>query len=65
MNKNQIEARLQKLEEQRSQNPVRIIDMSDLELEAIVGGHLTDAQLEEMACGASVVIVDDIQEEDL
>ncbi len=63
MNKNQIEVRLQKLEEQRSKNPVLIVEMmTDSQLENIVGGHLTDEQLEELAHGAKIVIYDDITE---
>ena len=56
-----LDKRLSKLEERTGINPVRIIEMTDSQLENIVGGHLTDAQLEELARGAEIVIYDDIR----
>ncbi len=56
-----LDKRLSKLEERTGINPVRIIEMTDSQLENIVGGHLTDEQLEELARGSEIVIYDDIR----
>jgi len=64
MNKFQIEKRLSEIEEEQSRGnlPVRIIDdMSDAELCQIIGiENPTDEELQKIAHGAKVVIIDDI-----